>query len=109
MSINKRFQLTNFLSNYMPDIACLLESWLDKDFCDNIFLNTHYITANRADRENGTHGGVVILRESHVHYETISLSCDYACAIKLCLSDVVIFIICIYNPLKGSPFRIIRV
>ena len=59
-----------------------------------------------ADRENGTHGGVVILCKSHVHYETISLSCDYACAIKICLSDVVIFIICIYNPPKGSPFRV---
>ena len=59
-SINKRFQLTNFLSNYMSDIACLSESWLDKDLCDNISLNTHYITEARADRENGTHGGVVI-------------------------------------------------
>ena len=90
----------------MPDIACLSESWLDKDFCDNITLNTHYITAARADRENGTHGGVVILCKSHVHYETISLSCDYACAIKICLNDVVLFIICIYNPPKGSPFRV---
>ena len=67
VSINKRFQLTNFLSNHMPDIACLSESWLDKNFCDNISLNTHYITAAHADRENGTHGGVVILCKSHVH------------------------------------------
>ena len=90
----------------MPDTACLSESWLDKDFCDNISLNTHYITAARADRENGAHGGVVILCKSHVHYETISLSCDYACASKICLSELIIFIIRIYNPPKGSPFRV---
>ena len=60
----------------MPDIACLSESWLDKDFYDNISLKTHYITATCADRETGTHGGVVLLCKSHVHHETISLSCD---------------------------------
>ena len=90
----------------MPDIVCLSESWLDNDFCDNISLNTHYITAARADQENGTHVGVVILFKSHVHYEIISLSCDYACAVTICLSDVAIFFTCIYNPPKGSPFRI---
>ena len=106
VSINKRFRLTNFFSNYMPNTACLSESWLDKDFCDNISLNTHYITAARADRENGTHGAVINFCKSHMRYETISLSCNYACAIKICLSDVVISIICIYNPPKGSPFRV---
>ena len=106
MSTNKRFQLTNFLSNYMPDITSSSESGLDKDFCHNISFNTHYITAARADCENGTHGGMVILCKSHVHYKTISLSCDYACAIKICLSDVVIFNICKYNPPKGNPFRV---
>ena len=40
--------------------------------------------------------------------ETVSLSYDYACAIKICLGDVVIFIICIFNPRKGSPFRVKR-
>ena len=90
----------------MPDIACLSESWLDKDFYDNISLNTHYITAERADGENGIHGGEVILCKSHVHYETISLSCNYACAIEIRLSDAVIFVICIYNPPRGSPFRV---
>ena len=89
----------------MSDIVCLSESWLDKDLCDNISLYTQYITAARADRGNRTHGGVVILCKSHAHYETISVSLNYACAIKICLSDVIIFIVYLYNPPKGSPFR----
>ena len=78
------------------------ETWLDENFTQNIFPDDNYSIINRSDRNNGSHGGVLVLSRKCLKVRKVSQNADFMCSVTY--NNVLI--ITIYNPPFTSDFRI---
>ena len=105
LNFEKRLKLTNLISQKLPDILCLTETWLDKNFKSYILLSNHYFLAPRMDRKNGTHGGTATICKSNVYFSNVKVNVDFACCVKVSLHHRLL-ILCFYNPPQESRYRV---
>ena len=60
LSVPRRLLFLNLAFFYNADLICVSETWLDCDV-EKPFLDTDYVVGARADRQFGSHDGVLFL------------------------------------------------
>ena len=102
LSLNLRLSLLSKVILASADIVLCTETWLNKNFTQNIFPENNYSIINRSDRNIGSHDGVLILSRKCLKVRKVSLKTDFMCSVVY--NNV--RIITIYNPPFTSDFRI---
>ena len=83
-----------------PDIICLTETWLSKEFPDE-FLDLNDFVIFRKDRDNGNdaHGGVLIAVNPNLNPNGITIDTDLeVCFINLNISGLTFKLGVVYRP-----------
>ena len=61
ISLERRLNLYQLLSQESPDLVCLVETWIDDSIPDSVvFCGMPYTVIARSDRNQGKHGGILI-------------------------------------------------
>ena len=105
LSVQRRLLFLNLAFFYNADIICASETWFDCNV-KNPFLDTNYVVVARADRQYGSHGGVLILAKNYLMCKEINLNVDFATACGVCTISSSILIAVFYNPPEKSPYRL---
>ena len=102
---SRRLLFLNLACFYNADIICASETWLDCNV-KNLFLDTNYVVVARADRQYGSHGGVLILAKNYLMCKETNLNADFATACRVSTISSSILIAVFYNPPEKSPSRL---
>ena len=105
LSVQRRLLFLNLAFFYNADIICASETWFDCNV-KNPFLDTNYVVVARADRQYGSHGGVLILAKNYLMCKEINLNVDFATACRVSTISSSILIAVFYNPPEKSPNRL---
>ena len=61
LSLERRLNLYQLLSQECPDLVCLVETWIDDSIPDSVvFCGMPYTAVTRSDRNQGKHGGILL-------------------------------------------------
>ena len=101
LSFQKCIDLQKLYLTGSYDLMLLCETWFDENVESIIFPNDIPTVLNRADRKDGSHGGVVICSNT-LDTSPVKTNFDFDCAVifQNCL------VIVIYNPPLTSKYRI---
>ena len=101
LSFQKCIDLQKLYLTGSYDLMLLCETWFDENVESIIFPNDIPTVLNRADRKDGSHGGVVICSNT-LDTSPVKTNFDFGCAVifQNCL------VIVIYNPPLTSKYRI---
>ena len=98
--VKKVDDLKLLIQTERPDIICLTETWLSKEFPDE-FLDLNDFVIFRKDRDNGNdaHGGVLIAVNPNLNPNAISIDTDLeVCFINLNISGLTFKLGVVYRP-----------
>ena len=61
LSLERRLNLYQLLSQECPDLDCLVETWIDDSIRDSVvFCGMPYTVVARSDRNQGKDGGILL-------------------------------------------------